>query len=138
MPLSILLHPRSGTPVYLQIVQQVERAVSIGLLRPGEQLPTVKQLASDLLVNPSTAAKAIRELERAQIVRTNPGRGSYVSENAKTLAAQQTAQSTVRDAVERAVSEAHALGIDGADVLAIFECVFSAHYRHEDSGATSA
>ncbi|MGB6062209.1 MAG: GntR family transcriptional regulator, partial [Candidatus Aquilonibacter sp.] len=78
MPLYLHVDPGNGLPVYLQIVDQVRRAVAIGILKPDEQLPTVKQLAGDLVVNPATVGRALRELEHLEIIRSVPGRGAFV------------------------------------------------------------
>jgi GntR family transcriptional regulator len=73
------LDPRSGVPTYLQLVQQVEQALRLGLLRPGDQLPTVKDVVGSLAINPNTVLKAYRELDRAGLVETQRGRGTFVA-----------------------------------------------------------
>jgi len=72
------LNPASGLPAYLQIVRQVEHALRTGLLRMGDQLPTVKQVISEIAINPNTVAKAYRELEMAGWVRGRQGVGTFV------------------------------------------------------------
>ncbi|HMD01533.1 MAG TPA: GntR family transcriptional regulator, partial [Candidatus Baltobacteraceae bacterium] len=81
MPAIFTVDPRSGVPLYLQLIEQVKRAVALGTLGPREQLPTVKALALDLTINPNTVARAYRELERDEIIETSPGRGSFVRSN---------------------------------------------------------
>ena len=78
MPAVLTVDPRSGVPIYLQIIEQIKRSVALGVLQAGEQLPTVKQLALDLTVNPNTVARAYRDLEREQVIETAAGRGSFV------------------------------------------------------------
>lgn len=134
MPLRLNVDPRSGYPLYLQIVEQVQRAVAIGVLQPGEQLPTVKQLAGDLVINPSTVAKALRELEYLHVATSRPGRGSYVSENGTALAAQHAAESTVAEVVERAVREARSLAIEGKVLRDLFERAYSLWYATRHNG----
>ena len=73
MPAVLTVDPRSGVPIYLQIVEQIKRSVALGVLQAGEQLPTVKQLALDLTVNPNTVARAYRDLERENVIETSPG-----------------------------------------------------------------
>jgi len=133
VPLHLNVDPRSGYPLYLQIVEQVQRAIAIGVLVLGEQLPTVKQLASDLVINPSTVAKALRELEHLNVVTSRPGRGSYVSENGVALAVQHAAESTVAEVVDRAVREARSLAIEGHVLRSLFERAYSLWYatRHD-------
>src|SRR5580704_14020582 len=101
MPLRLTVNPRSGYPLYLQIVEQVQRAIAIGVLQPGEQLPTVKHLSGDLVVNASTVAKALNELEHLGVITSLPGRGTYVSMRGAADAARQTVESTLVEGVER-------------------------------------
>lgn len=71
---------RSGLPIYAQIVDQVQAQVANGSLRPGDQLPTVRALAEELRVNFNTVARAYRILDEAQIISTQQGRGTYITE----------------------------------------------------------
>src|SRR2546423_2034917 len=73
------LDVRSGVPTYLQLVQQVKQAVRLGLLRPGDQLPTVKEVVAKLVINPNTVLKAYRELDLEGIVAGRRGQGTFVS-----------------------------------------------------------
>jgi len=81
MPFSPLaLDFRSGVPIYTQIVEQIQDRVWSGALRPGDQLPTVRQLASELRVNFNTVARAYRILDEAGLISTQQGRGTYILE----------------------------------------------------------
>ena len=73
------LDARSGVPTYLQLVQQVRQAVRLGILRPGDQLPTVKDVVSSLAINPNTVLKAYRELDHEGLVEGRRGVGTFVS-----------------------------------------------------------
>lgn len=73
------LDPSSGVPAYLQIVQQVRQAISLGMLRAGDQLPTVKEAVGTLAINPNTVLKSYRELERAGVVEARRGQGTFVA-----------------------------------------------------------
>src|SRR5947209_19031642 len=73
------LDGRSGVSRYLQIVQQVRRGLRLGLLREGDQLPTVKDVVARLAINPNTVLKAYRELEHAGLVAARPGIGTFVT-----------------------------------------------------------
>src|SRR5438093_2437421 len=73
------LDSRSGVSPYLQIVQQVRRALRLGLLREGDQLPTGKDVVAALAINPNTVLKAYRELEHEDLVQARPGRGTFVT-----------------------------------------------------------
>lgn len=70
----------SRTPVYEQIIEQVEKMVSLGLMSPGEQLPSVRSLSMELSVNPNTIQKAYSELDARGIARSVPGKGCFISE----------------------------------------------------------
>lgn len=75
-----VLDPRSGVPVYRQIIDQVLGAIAAGKLRAGNQLPTVRQLAVDLAINPNTVVRAYRELEIREILATQQGTGTFVTD----------------------------------------------------------
>ena len=68
----------SGVATYLQLVQQVRQALRLGLLEPGDQLPTAQQVVAKLAINPNTVLKAYRDLEREGLVRARPGVGTFV------------------------------------------------------------
>src|SRR6202021_2918551 len=73
------LDETSGVATYLQLAQQVHRALRMGRLEPGEQLPTAQQVVARLVINPNTVHKAYRELEREGLVRARPGLGTFVT-----------------------------------------------------------
>src|SRR5580658_571432 len=72
------LDPSSGVATYLQLVQQVRQALRMGLLEPGDQLPTAQQVVALLAINPNTVLKAYRDLEREGLVQARPGQGTFV------------------------------------------------------------
>jgi GntR family transcriptional regulator len=74
------LDARSGVPTYLQLVQQVKQGLRLGILQPGDQLPTVKQVVAQLAINPNTVLKAYRELDREGLVDGRRGQGTFVSD----------------------------------------------------------
>src|SRR6185369_15610315 len=73
------LNPSSGVPVYLQIIEQVKHAIATGAVNAGEQLPSVRQMAEDLLINPNTVARAYRDLEQERIIELKHGSGAFIS-----------------------------------------------------------
>ena len=79
-PLALYLDFRSGLPIYIQIMNQIESQVLGGTLKPGDQLPTVRAMASELRVNFNTVARAYRMLDEAHIISTQQGRGTYITE----------------------------------------------------------
>ncbi len=129
MPLYLHVDPGNGLPVYLQIVDQVRRAVAIGILKPDEQLPTVKQLAGDLVVNPATVGRALRELEHLEIIRSVPGRGAFVRADAATGVAKTGARDVVRASIDAAIREARSLGVDEDELRELFGQAIDAWYR---------
>ncbi|MBD1380212.1 GntR family transcriptional regulator [Metabacillus arenae] len=82
----VQIDPRSSTPIYEQIIQQLKELCLKGVLKPGDKLPSVREMATIIIANPNTVSKAYKELEREGIIETLRGRGTFVSENAqKTL-----------------------------------------------------
>jgi GntR family transcriptional regulator len=75
-------NPSSGVPIYLQLMEQVKHAIETGALRPGEQLPGIRPLAEELVVNPNTVAKVYRELEHEGVIELRQGAGAFVSDKA--------------------------------------------------------
>lgn len=75
------VNPSSGVPIYLQIETQVKNAIVAGALKPDYALPSVRKLAADLGINPTTAARAYQNLERDGVIATVPGGGTYVADN---------------------------------------------------------
>lgn len=116
MPAVLTVDSRSGVPIYLQIVEQVKRSVALGILQAGEQLPTVKQLALDLTVNPNTVARAYRDLERDSVIETAPGRGSFVRDGGTMDSARSAAADVARGALSVALREAKAVGLSRREV----------------------
>ena len=76
--LVLRLNTSSGVPPYLQLAQQVRQAIASGVLEPGDQLPTVKEVVGQIAVNPNTVFKSYRELEREGLVQGRPGAGTFV------------------------------------------------------------
>src|SRR5258706_15466011 len=72
-------NPSSGVPIYLQLMEQVKHGIETGALRPGEQLPGIRPLAEELVINPNTVAKAYRELEHEDVIELRQGAGAFVS-----------------------------------------------------------
>jgi GntR family transcriptional regulator len=103
------LDSSSGVPFYRQIIDQVLLAVSDGRLRPGTQLPTVRQLAVDLSVNLNTIAKAYREMEIRGIVQTQQGTGTFVAARAAIKTRER--RKALHDLVDRFIANAEALGV---------------------------
>src|SRR2546426_10610235 len=99
------LNPASGVPLYLQLIEQVKHAIETGAIRAGEQLPSVRQMAEDLLINPNTVAHAYRELEHEGIIELRHGSGAFIRESMVARARlMQKAHTVVQLAVDRLAS----------------------------------
>src|SRR5512146_1533904 len=116
----ILFHldPRSGVPTYLQLVQQVKQAVRLGILRPGDQLPTVKDVVGSLTINPNTVLRAYRELDVEGLVEGRRGVGTFVSRDLPALPPDDVKD--LRAALQRWISRARAAGLDEENMAALF------------------
>ena len=116
------LDARSGVAPYLQLVQQVRRAILLGLLREGDQLPTVKSVVASIAINPNTVSKAYRELEHEELVVARTGVGTFI---AKTLdRAVVSSQEPLRQSLVRWMNDARGVGLDDESIAAIFqECL---------------
>jgi GntR family transcriptional regulator len=112
------LDAASGVSPYQQVVQQVRRALRLGMLREGDQLPTVKEVVAKLAINPNTVSKAYRELEHEGLVVARPGLGTFVT---RTLAADDAvaAQRPLRAELARWIGRARRAGLDDADIEAL-------------------
>src|ERR1700682_5060030 len=77
-PIAFRLDPASGVPTYLQLVQQVEHALRLGYLKPGDQLPKVRDAVASLAINPNTVLKAYRDLENKGLAAGRPGQGTFI------------------------------------------------------------
>jgi GntR family transcriptional regulator len=131
MPAVLTVDPRSGVPIYLQIIEQVKRSVALGILEAGEQLPTVKQLALDLTINPNTVARAYRDLERDSVIETAPGRGSFVRANGTTDSAKTAAGDVARDALDVGLREAKSVGLSRKDVRELLDAALDRWFPEE-------
>lgn len=112
--------PSSGTPIYRQIADQVRSAVAAGTLVPGDRLPSVRDLALDLAVNPNTIAKAYQELEHAGVIETPRGKGTFIAQShpGSAVAAISLDERLRRlePLVERLIAEGYHLGLAAGDV----------------------
>jgi GntR family transcriptional regulator len=132
MPAVLTVDPRSGVPIYLQIIEQIKRSVALGVLQAGEQLPTVKQLAIDLTVNPNTVARAYRELEREEVIETAPGRGSFIRANGVTESPRVAAE-IGRDALDVALREGKSVGLAREELQRLFEAALERWFPTEEA-----
>ncbi|WP_030454564.1 GntR family transcriptional regulator [Herbidospora cretacea] len=117
------LDGRSGVSSYLQLVHQVRQAMRLGLLREGDQLPTVKEVVARLAINPNTVLKAYRELEHEGLAAARPGVGTFVTRTL-TDASSRAAQAPLRQDLRRWLAKARKAGLDDESIEALFMTTF--------------
>lgn len=114
--LTLQLDFRSGLPIYTQIVEQVQSQLAAGILKPGDQLPTVRALAEELRVNFNTIARAYRLLDEARIISTQQGRGTYITEIPPPKVTEKLKQASLVALTDRFVNEAERLGFSEPEI----------------------
>jgi GntR family transcriptional regulator len=107
---------RSGLPIYTQIVDQVQAQVASEILKPGDQLPTVRALAEELRVNFNTVARAYRILDEARIISTQQGRGTYITEKPPPDVSKKLREETLEALTQRYISEAMRLEFSKSEI----------------------
>src|SRR5579863_3299030 len=110
------LDPRSGVPAYRQIIDQVLGGMAAGTLRPGDQLPTVRQMAVDLAINPNTVVRAYRELEIREVLSTQQGTGTFLTDKKPPVDGVERERRIARLCGEL-LSKAGAEGIELAEII---------------------
>ena len=113
------IDPKSAVPIHRQIGDQIRRGVAAGLLAPGDQLPSVRELAAQLLVNPNTAARVYRDLERDGLLETRRGQGTYIAEGAVSLS-QRDRLRLIAEHLERAARDVRAFGLSEEEAVRLF------------------
>jgi GntR family transcriptional regulator len=107
----------SGVPPYLQLVHQVRQSLLLGYLREGDRLPTVKEVAADLVINPNTVVKAYRQLELEGLAGGRPGQGTFITATSPAVPPQ--AQQALRASLEDWLRAANEAGLDDEAVTAL-------------------
>jgi GntR family transcriptional regulator len=119
--IALRLDPASGVSTYLQLVQQVRQAIQLGVLREGDQLPTVKEVVAELAINPNTVLKAYRELEHEGLCTGRPGVGTFVTRTLSSPSPQ--LQAKLRADLERWVGRAAGAGLDTETMVGMLRSV---------------
>ncbi|HTU74858.1 MAG TPA: GntR family transcriptional regulator [Trebonia sp.] len=120
-PIEFRLDPDSGVPTYLQLVQQVEHALRLGYLEPGDQLPKVRDVVAALTINPNTVLKAYKELETKGLAAGRPGQGTFVQATLSQVALPELAG--LRRSLQGWLVSAGQAGLDEDGVVALFSSV---------------
>jgi len=125
------LNPSTGLPIYLQLMEQIRHAIETGALKAGDQLPTIRKMAEDLVMNPNTVVRAYRELQHEGIIELKHGSGAFVSESVGGRArVTKRAQTIVQSALDRLAD----LGLTEDEIRRLFENELAQHHAEKASG----
>jgi GntR family transcriptional regulator len=110
------IRPESGEPIYYQLIRQIKHAATSGILKPGDQMPTVRDLAARLVINPNTVARAYRELVRDGVLTATQGGGTFVKMEPQPLVRMER-ERRLEPFIQQLVAEARVLGISDENLL---------------------
>ena len=127
----ITISAKDHRPIYVQIMDEIRRAIVLGTLRPDEPLPSVRQLSADLRVTPNTVQQAYRELERDGVVYVRRGQGTFVAEP---LSSQPDRDKLARSVAERALREAYRDGLSVEELMTAIRELSASHFEVERAG----
>ena len=119
--MKITVDPDSSVPIYIQIEDSIHSLIAAGQLQPGEQLPTIRELAADIRVNLNTVARAYFELDREGVISTQRGRGTFVSGKPDEEQLAKKRQKLLHSIIDSALEEAHRLGYTAGEIKTAFE-----------------
>ena len=126
-PVEFRLDPASGVPTYLQLVQQVEHALRLGYLKPGDQLPKVRDVVAALVINPNTVLKAYKELEVKGLAAGRPGQGTFVQATLSQVALPEL--TVLRRSLSGWLAAADGAGLDQDGIVALFTSALRDFYE---------
>ena len=135
-PIEFRLDPASGVPTYLQLVQQVEHALRLGYLKPGDQLPKVRDVVAALVINPNTVLKAYKELETKGLAVGRPGQGTFIQATLSQVALPEL--TGLRKTLLGWLSAAEAAGLDEDGMVALFTSALRDFYKRRVGPADRA
>jgi len=119
------LDPANGTPIYRQIIQQIEYAILSGRMKSGDKLPTIRSLAVELKTNPNTIARAYGELEIRGILETQVGSGTYISDKKPVMEddiyGDDSLNRKIREVLKRFIQELHDLGVENRELVKLID-----------------
>jgi GntR family transcriptional regulator len=119
-PLHFQINPDSGVPVYRQIMEQIKYCVASGLLKPGDQLPSIRELSQQLLINPTTVVKSYTELQHESVLEMRHGKGAFVSGSSVRMTDRER-EKALRRIARQLVVEAIQMGADADLVLRVVQ-----------------
>ncbi len=115
------IEPESKVPIYIQVEEQIRALIAAGQLRPGDQLPTIRELAADLRVNYNTIARVYLDLDRDGVISTQRGRGTFCAGVPDEEQMARVRQEKLKSIVRSALNEAHTLGYTPGEIATAFE-----------------
>ena len=118
--MEIRIDPDSAVPIYMQVVHSIKQQVATGRLKPGEQLPTVRELATNLRVNPNTVARAYDLLDSDSVITTQQGRGTYVREHPDNAHLARVRQEQLKAMMDSTVAKALSQGYSAEEIEEAF------------------
>jgi len=118
-------NPSSGVPIYIQLMERIKHAVETGAIRPGDQLPGIRPLAEELVINPNTVAKAYRELEHEGVIELRHGAGAFVAANTRGRKATTDRLRAAQVVVAAAVEKLRAKDVTDEEIRRLFEAELS-------------
>jgi len=124
-------NPALGVPIYLQLMEQVKHAIETGALRAGDQLPGIRPLAEELVINPNTVAKAYRELEHDGVIELRHGAGAFVATNARAKKLGEKVR-TAQPVIATAIHRLRASGLTDEEIRRLFEAELAGLTRAGD------
>jgi GntR family transcriptional regulator len=135
-PIEFRLDPSSGVPTYLQLVQQVEHALRLGYLQPGDQLPKVRDVVAALTINPNTVLKAYKELETKGLAAGRPGQGTFVEATLSQVTLPELGE--LRRSMLGWLTTAETAGLDEDGIVALFTSVVRDFFKGHQGGKRHA
>ena len=120
----INIDSRSGKPIYEQIIEKIKENIIKGILKPGDKLPSVRELASLITINPNTISKAYNELERMKAIEVLRGKGTFVVENFKPIMNEEKMKE-IKENMKKIIIEAHYIGVDKDKLTDILNDIYS-------------
>jgi len=120
----INIDSRSSKPIYEQIIERIKENIIKGILKPGDKLPSVRELAAAITINPNTISKAYSELERTKAIEVIRGKGTFVAENFKPVINEEKMK-IIKEHMKEIIIEAHYIGVDKNKLIDILNEVYS-------------
>src|SRR6202453_2176466 len=133
-PIEFRLDAASGVPTYLQLVQQVEHALRLGYLKPGDQLPKVRDVVASLAINPNTVSKAYRELETKGLIVGRPGQGTFILATLNQVALPEL--TGLRRSLHGWMAKADTAGLDESGIVALVASELRDFYERRNGSPT--